>query len=317
MMDLKRPEISWEESEDKSYAKFVVEPLERGFGITLGNSLRRILLASLPGAAAVGIKISGVAHEFSSIKGIKEEVTEIILNLKEVRFKMSGTNSVSRAECHLTTSNVGEIYARDITLAPGVEILTPDKLICTIDEGGKIDMTIYVDTGRGWVPADQNKTGDEPIGYIPIDSTFTPVLKANFHVEPTRVDKVIDYDKLTIEVVTDGTTSAKEIISLAARVINDHLVLFVELDENRKSDNIFVVPTEDKTMKVLEMSLDILNLKERPSNCLKKTKIQSIGELIQRTEDDLMHLHNFGKTSLEEVKEKLAELGLSLKSSND
>ena len=318
MMELKRPEIRLEESEDKSQAKFIVEPLERGFGITLGNSLRRILLASLPGAAAVGVKISGVDHEFSSIKGIKEEVTEIILNLKEVRFKVLGdTDNFKRVECHLSSSKVGEVYASDIQLAPGIQVLTPDKLICTIDDGGKIDMTIYVDCGRGWVPAERNKTAKDPVGYISMDSLFTPVVKANFNVEPTRVDKSIDYDKLTIEVTTDGTISAKEIISLAAKVMNDHVKLFVELDENMSNGNVFVKKQESEETKALEISIDDLELGVRAYNCLKKAGIHKVSELIKMSEDDIMKLPNLGKRSLDEIINKLAELGLSLKSSED
>ena len=318
MMELKRPEIRLEESEDKSQAKFIVEPLERGFGITLGNSLRRILLASLPGAAAVGVKITGVDHEFSSIKGIKEEVTEIILNLKEVRFKMLGEpENYKRLECHLNTSKVGEVYARDIQVATGVQILTPDKLICTIDEGGKIDMTIYVDSGRGWVPAERNKTRNDPVGYISMDSLFTPVIKASFNVEPTRVDKSIDYDKLTLDVTTDGTISAKEIISLAAKVMSDHVKLFVDLDENMSSGNVFVKKQETEEKKVLEISIDDLELTVRSYNCLKKAQIHKVSELVKMTEEEIMKLPNLGKRSLEEIINKLDELGLSLKSSED
>ena len=317
-MELKRPEIRLEESEDKSQAKFIVEPLERGFGITLGNSLRRILLASLPGAAAVGVKITGVDHEFSAIKGIKEEVTEIILNLKEVRFKMLGEpENFKRVECHLTTSKVGEVYAKDIQVPTGIQILTPDKLICTVDEGGKIDMTIYVDSGRGWVPAERNKTKNEPIGYISMDSLFTPVIKANFNVEPTRVDKSIDYDKLTLDVTTDGTISAKEIISLAAKVMSDHVKLFVDLDENMSSGNVFVKKQETEEKKVLEISIDDLELTVRSYNCLKKAQIHKVSELVKMTEEEIMKLPNLGKRSLEEIINKLDELGLSLKSSED
>ena len=317
-MELKRPEIRLEESEDKSQAKFIVEPLERGFGITLGNSLRRILLASLPGAAAVGVKITGVDHEFSSIKGIKEEVTEIILNLKEVRFKMLGEpENFKRAECHLTTSKVGEVYAKDIQVPTGIQILTPDKLICTVDEGGKIDMTIYVDSGRGWVPAERNKTKNEPIGYISMDSLFTPVIKASFNVEPTRVDKSIDYDKLTLDVTTDGTISAKEIISLAAKVMSDHVKLFVDLDENMSNGNVFVKKQETEEKKVLEISIDDLELTVRSYNCLKKAQIHKVSELVKMTEEEIMKLPNLGKRSLEEIINKLDELGLSLKSSED
>ena len=318
MMGIKKPEISLNESEDKAYAQFTVEPLERGFGITIGNSLRRILLASLPGAAAVGIKISGVDHEFSTIKGVKEEVTEIILNIKEIRFKMKETDSYSKVKCYLTADKAGEVYARDIVTEAGVEILTPDKLICTLDEGGSIDMVIYVATGRGWVPADKNKGKNDPIGYIAIDSLFTPVVKANFQVEPTRVDKSIDYDKLTIDLTTDGTISAKEIISLAAKVLNDHIKLFVDLDETIKNaGDIFPVKVEDDTKKVLATLIEDMEMSVRAHNCLKRAGISTIGELIEKTEDELLRLPNFGRRTFDEIKATLEKLGLHLKSSED
>jgi len=318
MMGIKKPEISLNESEDKAYAQFTVEPLERGFGITIGNSLRRILLASLPGAAAVGIKISGVDHEFSTIKGVKEEVTEIILNIKEIRFKMKETDSYSKVKCYLTADKAGEVYARDIVTEAGVEILTPDKLICTLDEGGSIDMVIYVATGRGWVPADKNKGKNDPIGYIAIDSLFTPVVKANFQFEPTRVDKSIDYDKLTIDLTTDGTISAKEIISLAAKVLNDHIKLFVDLDETIKNaGDIFPVKVEDDAKKVLATLIEDMEMSVRAHNCLKRAGISTIGELIEKTEDELLRLPNFGRRTFDEIKATLEKLGLHLKSSED
>ena len=318
MMGIRKPEISLNESEDKAYAQFTVEPLERGFGITIGNSLRRILLASLPGAAAVGIKISGVDHEFSTIKGVKEEVTEIILNIKDVRFKMAGTDNYSKVKCYLTADKAGEVYARDIVTEAGVEILTPDKLICTLDEGGSIDMIIYVAQGRGWVPADKNKGKNDPIGYIAIDSLFTPVVKANFQVEPTRVDKSIDYDKLTIDLTTDGTISAKEIISLAAKVLNDHIKLFVDLDETIKNaGDIFPVKVEDDAKKVLATLIEDMEMSVRAHNCLKRAGISTIGELIEKTEDELLRLPNFGRRTFDEIKATLEKLGLHLKSSED
>ena len=240
MMEIKKPKITFEENESKNYAKFVVEPLERGFGTTLGNSLRRVLLSSLPGAAAVGIKIDGVDHEFSTIKGVKEEVTEIILNLKTVRFKVTAPSETEKTIVNLHADSVGAVTAGDIDLPSNVEVLNPDQLICTLDEGGKINMQIFIGTGRGYVPAERNKDSREPIGFIPMDSIFTPVTKANYAVESTRVEQSIDFDKLTIEVTTDGTVSAKEIISLAAKIINDHMKLFVELVDNMSEQNILV-----------------------------------------------------------------------------
>lgn len=317
MMEIKRPKITFEENESKNYAKFVVEPLERGFGTTLGNSLRRVLLSSLPGAAAVGIKIDGVEHEFSTIKGVKEEVTEIILNLKTVRFRVSAPSEKEKIELHLTADTVGPVTAGDIDLPTGVEVLNPDQLICTLDEGGRINMFIYVGTGRGYVPAERNKDSHEPIGFIPVDSIFTPVQKVNYTVESTRVEQSIDFDKLTIEVTTDGTVSAKEIISLAAKIVNDHMKLFVELVDNMNEQNILVSQDDDKAQKVLEMSVEDLDLSVRSYNCLKRANIHTVEDLTRRTEDDMLKVRNLGRKSLEEVVKKLEDLGLGLKAQED
>ena len=317
MMEIKKPKITFEENESKSYAKFVVEPLERGFGTTLGNSLRRVLLSSLPGAAAVGIKIDGVEHEFSTIKGVKEEVTEIILNLKTVRFRVTAPADGEKIVLDLHADTVGPVTAGDIDLPSTVEVLTPDTVICTLDEGGSINMQISVGTGRGYVPAERNKDPREPIGYIPIDSIFTPVSKVNYAVENTRVEQSIDFDKLTIEVTTDGTVSAKEIISLAAKIINDHMKLFVELVDNMSEQNILVSQDDDKAQKVMEMSVEDLDLSVRSYNCLKRANIHTVADLTRRTEDDMLKVRNLGRKSLEEVVKKLEELGLSLKAQED
>ena len=313
MMEIKKPKITFEEN----YAKFVVEPLERGFGTTLGNSLRRVLLSSLPGAAAVGIKIDGVDHEFSTIKGVKEEVTEIILNLKTVRFKVTAPSETEKIIVNLHADSVGAVTAGDIDLPSNVEVLNPDQLICTLDEGGKINMQIFIGTGRGYVPAERNKDSREPIGFIPMDSIFTPVTKANYAVESTRVEQSIDFDKLTIEVTTDGTVSAKEIISLAAKIINDHMKLFVELVDNMSEQNILVSQDDDKAQKVMEMSVEDLDLSVRSYNCLKRANIHTVADLTRRTEDDMLKVRNLGRKSLEEVVKKLEELGLSLKAQED
>ena len=317
MMEIKKPKITCEENESKNYAKFVVEPLERGFGTTLGNSLRRVLLSSLPGAAAVGIKIDGVDHEFSTVKGVKEEVTEIILNIKTVRFKVTAPAEGEKVEFSLHADSVGPVRAGDIDVPSTVEVLNPDQLICTLDEGGSIDMLIYVGTGRGYVPADRNKDPREPIGFIPVDSIFTPVTKVNYAVESTRVEQSIDFDKLTIEVTTDGTVSAKEIISLAAKIINDHMKLFVELVDNMSEQNILVSQDDDKALKVMEMSVEDLDLSVRSYNCLKRAGISTVADLTRRTEDDMLKVRNLGRKSLEEVVKKLEELGLSLKAQED
>lgn len=318
MMEIKSPKISFEENESKNYAKFVVEPLERGFGTTIGNSLRRILLSALPGAAAVGIKIAGVDHEFSTIKGVKEEVTEIILNLKTVRFKaVSSLEKAGRQHCSLHANTVGAVTAGEIECATGVEVMNPDQVICTLDDGAEIDMEIFVKCGRGYVPAAQNKEVLEPIGYIPIDAIYTPVIKANYTVESTRVEQSIDFDKLTLEVTTDGTTSAKEITSLAAKIMNDHVKLFVDLVENMAEKAILVEPQADTQKKVLEMSVEDLDLSVRSYNCLKRANIHTVDDLTRRTEDDMLKVRNLGKKSLEEVVKKLEDLGLGLKTQED
>ncbi len=318
MMEIKSPKITFEENESKNYAKFVVEPLERGFGTTIGNSLRRILLSALPGAAAVGIKIAGVEHEFSTIKGVKEEVTEIILNLKTVRFKaVSSLEKAGRQQCRLHANAVGTVTAGDIDCAVGIEVMNPSQVICTLDEGAEIDMTIYVKCGRGYVAAAQNKETLESIGYIPIDSIYTPVLKANYTVENTRVEQSIDFDKLTLEVTTDGTTSAKEITSLAAKIMNDHVKLFVDLVDDMAEKAILVEPQADSKVKVLEMSVEDLDLSVRSYNCLKRANIHTVDDLTRRTEDDMLKVRNLGKKSLEEVVKKLEDLGLGLKTQED
>ena len=316
MMEIKKPKITLEETKSGNYAKFVVEPLERGFGITLGNCLRRILLSALPGAAAVGIKIDGVDHEFSTIKGVKEEVTEIILNIKTVRFKVD-TPTTDKGALHLTAEEVGTVKAGDIDLPTGISVLNPDQTICTLDEGGKLDMIIYVGEGRGYVPADRNKDQYMPIGYIPVDSIFTPVVKVNYAVESTRVEQSIDFDKLTLEVTTDGTTSAKEIASLAAKVMNEHLSLFIDLVDGMRDNTFIKSEGEDESQKTLEMSIEDLDLSVRSYNCLKRANIHTVGDLTHRTEDDMLKVRNLGKKSLEEVQKKLEDLGLGLKAQED
>lgn len=316
MMEIKKPKITLEETKSGNYAKFVVEPLERGFGITLGNCLRRILLSALPGAAAVGIKIDGVDHEFSTIKGVKEEVTEIILNIKTVRFKVDVPTDTKTA-VHLYADEVGTVKAGDIDLPTGISVLNPDQTICTLDEGGKLDMTIYVGEGRGYVPADRNKDAYMPIGYIPVDSIFTPVVKVNYAVESTRVEQSIDFDKLTLEVTTDGTTSAKEIASLASKVMHEHLNLFIDLVDGMRDNTFIKADGEDESQKTLEMSIEDLDLSVRSYNCLKRANIHTVGDLTHRTEDDMLKVRNLGRKSLEEVQKKLEDLGLSLKAQED
>ena len=279
---------------------------------------RAAITASLPGAAAVGIKIEGVDHEFSTIKGVKEEVTEIILNIKTVRFKVShAQEKAGKVKLRLYADTACTVTAGDIELPADVEVLNPEQEICTIDEGGRLDMIIYVDCGRGYVPAERNKDSNEPIGFIPVDSIFTPVTKVNYTVESTRVEQSIDFDKLTIEVTTDGTVSAKEIISLAAKIINDHMRLFVELVDNMDEQSILVSQDDDKAQKVLEMSIEDLDLSVRSYNCLKRANIHTVEDLTKRTEEDMLKVRNLGRKSLEEVVKKLEDLGLSLKAQED
>lgn len=318
MIKMKSPKITCEENESKSFARFVVEPLERGFGNTLGNSLRRILLSALPGAAIVGIKIEGVDHEFSSIKGVKEDVTEIILNLKGVAVKMFNPELCEgRIEASLFRNVPGKVVAGDIIVSSEVEILNPDAYICTLDDGAVLDMKLYIDSGRGYVSADKNKVATAPIGYIPIDAIFTPVEKVNYSVESTRVEQSIDFDKLTIEVQTNGTTSAKEIISLAAKIMNDHIKLFVDLVDIMSDMDILISQDDDSNQKVLEMSIEDLDLSVRSYNCLKRAGINTVEDLTKKTEDDMLKVRNLGKKSLDEVIKKLEDLGLSLRKSDD
>lgn len=317
MMEIKKPKIVCEENESRNFARFIVEPLERGFGTTLGNSLRRILLSALPGGAAVGIKIEGVHHEFATIKGVKEDVTEIILNIKGLRLKVADIARDGKIELFLKKDTVGEVTAADIDVPMDVEIMNPDMHICSLDEGAKLSMSIYVDTGRGYVSAERNKDQKMPIGYIPIDSIYTPVVKVNYNVESTRVEHSIDFDKLTLEVTTDSTTSAKEIVSLAAKIMNDHVRLFVDLVESMNSYDILVSQEDDKQQKVLEMSVEDLDLSVRSYNCLKRAGIHTVEDLIKRTEEDMLKVRNLGRKSLEEVIKKLEDLGLALKAQED
>ncbi|HKL93764.1 MAG TPA: DNA-directed RNA polymerase subunit alpha [Clostridia bacterium] len=317
MMEIKKPKIVCEENESRNFARFIVEPLERGFGTTLGNSLRRILLSALPGAAVVGIKIEGVHHEFATIKGVKEDVTDIILNMKGLRLKATNNDRSGKIELFLKKNTAGEVTAADIELPMDIEIMNPNMHICNLDDGANLSMSIFVDTGRGYVPAERNKDQRMAIGYIPIDSIYTPVVKVNYTVESTRVEHSIDFDKLTLEVTTDSTTSAKEIVSLAAKIMNDHIKLFVDLVDSMNSYDILVSQEDDKQQKVLEMSVEDLDLSVRSYNCLKRAGIHNVEDLIKRTEEDMLKVRNLGRKSLEEVIKKLEDLGLSLKAQED
>lgn len=311
MLEIEKPRIEIVEmSDDNTYGKFVVEPLERGYGITLGNSLRRILLSSLPGAAATSVKIENVLHEFATIPGVVEDVTDIILNLKSLRLKLYGDDEkILRVEA----TGEGIVTAGDIIHDADVEILNPGLTIATLAGNGRLFMEITVARGRGYVSAERNKKGDHIIGVIPIDSTFTPVQKANYTVENTRVGQITDYDKLTLEVWTDGSIRPDEATSWSAKILNDHLRLFIGLTESLNDVEIMVEKEEEQKDKIMEMTIEELDLSVRSYNCLKRAGINSVEELIQRNEDDMMKVRNLGKKSLEEVIHKLDELGLSLR----
>ncbi|SHH56104.1 DNA-directed RNA polymerase subunit alpha [Caloranaerobacter azorensis DSM 13643] len=315
MIEIEKPRIEIVEmSEDNTYGKFVVEPLERGYGTTLGNSLRRILLSSLPGAAVTSIKIQGVLHEFSTIPGVVEDVTEIILNLKSLAAVMHTNEPVT---LRIEAEGQGEVTAGDIITGPEVEILNKDLHIATLDEDGKLYMELEMAKGRGYVPAEKNKKENHTIGVIPIDSIFTPVRKVNFKVENTRVGQITDYDKLILEVWTDGSIKPDEATSLGAKIMSEHLNLFITLTDHVNDVEIMVEKEEDKKEKVLEMTIEELDLSVRSYNCLKRAGINTVDELTKKTEEDMMKVRNLGKKSLEEVQRKLAELGLSLKKSDD
>ncbi|MCL2751162.1 MAG: DNA-directed RNA polymerase subunit alpha [Firmicutes bacterium] len=313
MMEIERPKIRCEENADSSYAKIVIEPLEKGFGITLGNCLRRVLLSSLPGAAVVGIKLDEVKHEFSTIKGVREDVAEIILNLKGVAVATSSSDSLFLTTVRLTKDKPGIVYAKDIELNSDVTVLNPDAYICTLDKDGKLDIELTIGRGRGYVSADNNvRPLAAPIGYIPMDSVFTPVKKANYEVSPTRVGQSLDYDKLTLEVTTNGTMAAREIVSLAAKIIEQHINLFVDLSDDISRIGILVDKPEPRHLKILEMSIDEMNLSVRSFNCLKRAGINTVDDLTKRSEASMLKVKNLGKKSLDEVIEKIHSYGLKL-----
>ena len=316
MLEIEKPRIEAEENpEDLSYGKFVVEPLERGFGTTLGNSLRRVLLSSLPGVAVTSVKIDGIRHEFSTIPGVKEDVTEIILNIKGLTAKLhcDGPKVVV-----IDVSGEQEVTAGSIQADSEVEILDKDMHIATLDSDGHLFMEITLDKGRGYISAERNKQDMQPaIGVIPVDSIYTPVLKVNYTVENTRVGQITDYDKLTLEVWTDNTISAKEAVSLGAKVLNEHLYLFVDLSEDAFKGEIMVEKDNNSKEKVLEMTIEELDLSVRSFNCLKRAGINTVEDLIGKSEDEMMKVRNLGKKSLEEVVAKLESLGFNLNKEED
>ena len=312
MVEIEKPRIECIDSqEDVSYGKYIVEPLERGYGTTLGNSLRRILLSSLPGTAATSIKIAGVQHEFSTVPGVKEDVTEIVLNVKKIIAKLhcQGTKTV-----YIDAAGECEVTAGDIKADGEVEILNPEQHICSLGPDASFNMEITLSQGRGDVPSDKNKTPNMPIGTIAVDSIYTPVYKVNYTVENTRVGNMTDYDKLTLEVWTDSTISARDAVSLGAKILSDHLSLFTNLSETVASKPTMAEKAETHRDKVLEMTIEELDLSVRSFNCLKRANINNVEDLISRTGEDMMKVRNMGRKSLEEVQNKLAMMGLSLAS---
>ena len=315
MIEFEKPNIKCLEIDnDNNYAKFVCEPLERGYGITIGNSLRRILLSSLPGSAITGVKIEGVQHEFSTIPNVVEDVPEIIVNLKSVRLKLDKNEEKT---LRINFKGEGEVKAGDIITDGTVEILNPDLHIATVSEGGSLVMELTADMGRGYNTAEKNKKDDQPLGLLPIDSIYTPVKKVNYSVENTRVGQMVDYDKLTIEVWTDGSLKPYEALSLAAKVMTGHLELFIDLSEATKNTKVMVEKEESKKEKVLEMSIEDLELSVRSFNCLKRANIATVEDLANKTESDMMKVRNLGKKSLDEVTNKLHALGLDFAREDD
>ena len=312
MVEIEKPRIECIDSPDNpSYGKYVIEPLERGYGTTLGNSLRRILLSSLPGTAATSIKIAGIQHEFSTIPGVKEDVTEIVLNVKKIIAKLhcDGVKTV-----YIDAIGEREVCAGDIKADGEIEILNPDLHICTLGPDATLNMETTMSSGRGYVPADRNKTARTVIGVIPIDSIYTPVYKVNYTVENTRVGNMTDYDKLTLEVWTDGTIAARDAVSLGAKILSDHLTLFTDLSETVANSSTVVEKTTDQKDKMLELTIEELDLSVRSFNCLKRANINNVEDLISKTPEDMMKVRNMGRKSLEEVQNKLAMMGLSLAS---
>lgn len=319
MVVFNKPKIEIAEiSEDKKYGKFVVEPLERGYGTTLGNSLRRIMLSSLPGAAVSQVKIDGVLHEFSSIPGVKEDVTEIIMNIKSLALRNTSDSEEAKT-AYIDFEGEGVVTAAEIQCDPDIEILNPDVVIAHLNGGAdsKLYMELTITKGRGYVSADKNKNDELPIGVIAVDSIYTPVERVNLTVENTRVGQITDYDKLTLDVITNGTLAPDEAVSLAAKVLSEHLSLFIDLSENAKSAEIMVETESDEKEKVLEMNIDELELSVRSFNCLKRAGINTVQELCNRTPEDMMKVRNLGRKSLEEVLAKLKELGLQLNPSDE
>ncbi len=317
MLEIFKPRITVEENANGAEATFVVEPLERGFGTTVGNCLRRVLCMALPGAAIKGIKIEGVRHEFSTIPGVREDVADIILNLKELAIKVLDPENFEDSVVALVRNTAGVVSAGDIDFPTGIEVMNPEAYICSIEEGATLNMELTIGCGRGYVSAKNNKNPKAPIGYIPIDSLYSPVVAASYSVESTRVEQSIDYDKLRLNVKTNAAATPREVVSLASKVMGDHLKLFIDLMEGMDGNEILVSRDDDKQSKALYMSIEELELSVRPLNCLKRAGIFTVEDLIKKSEDDMLKVRNLGRKSLDEVIKKLESMGLALASKED
>ena len=313
MMEMEKPRITCEETDGGQFARFVVEPLEKGYGITLGNCMRRTLLSALPGSAVIAFRIAGVAHEFSTIRGVTEDVVDIVLNLKGLAVKCTEQDKNFITYLKIRKNTAGEVTAKDFEPNDQVEILNPDLHICTMDEGAVLDMDVMIGNGRGYVTSEENKNKYDNIDFIAVDSIFSPVKKVNFSVDATRVGQSIDYDKLTLEVTTNGTTTAREIVSLAGKIINEHVNLFIELCSEMSDMSILVSKEEDKQVKLMELPIEEMDLSVRSYNCLKRAGINTIQDLLKKSKSDMFKVRNLGAKSVEEVIQKLDSYGFSLR----
>lgn len=312
-MEMEKPRITCEETDGGQYARFVVEPLEKGYGITLGNCMRRTLLSALPGSAVIAFRIAGVAHEFSTIRGVTEDVVDIVLNLKSLAVKCTEQDRNFVTYLKIRKTGAGEVTAKDFEPNDQVEVLNPDLHICTMDDGAVLDMDVMIGNGRGYVTSEANKSKYDNIDFIAVDSIFSPVKKVNFSVDATRVGQSIDYDKLTLEVTTNGTTSAREIVSLAGKIVNEHVNLFIELCMEMGDMSILVSKEEDKQVKLMELPIEEMDLSVRSYNCLKRAGINTIQDLLKKSRNDMFKVRNLGAKSVEEVIQKLDSYGFSLR----
>lgn len=317
MMEMEKPRITCEETDGGNFARFVVEPLEKGYGITLGNCMRRTLLSSLPGSAVIAFRIAGVAHEFSTIRGVTEDVVDIVLNLKCLAVRATNTEKDFVTYLRIRKNEAGEVTARDFEPNDEVEVLNPDLHICTMDEGAVFDLDVMIANGRGYVTSEENKSKYDDIDFIAVDSIFSPVKKVNFNVDATRVGQSIDYDKLTLEVTTNGTTSAREIVALAGKIINEHVNVFIELCSQIGDMSILMSKEEDKQVKLMELPIEEMDLSVRSYNCLKRAGINTIQDLLKKTRSDMFKVRNLGAKSVEEVIQKLEGYGFQLKKDED